>query len=181
MPLPNKQGCTIKDIYKLPDGQRAELNDGIIYNISPPSRLHQKISGQLYKTIANYIDAHSGTCEVYPASFAAFLNQDDKTYVESDISVICDKRKLSDRGCDGAPDWIIEIVSPSSQRMDYLTKLLKYRTAGVREYWSVNPITQTVQVYSFEGERNSGQYAFKETIKSSIYDDFEICLDGLLE
>lgn len=181
MPLQNKQGCTIKDIFKLPDGQRAELIDGIIYDMALPSRLHQKISGQLYKTIANYIDAHRGTCEVYSAPFAVFLNQDDKTYVEPDISVICDKHKLSDRGCEGAPDWIIEIVSPSSQRMDYLTKLLKYRASGVREYWIVNPVTQTVQTYSFENGENSMQYAFKETVKSSIYDDFEVCVDSLIK
>ena len=73
------------------------------------------------------------------APFAVFLNADDKNYVEPDISVICDKSKLTDKGCNGAPDWIIEIVSSGSRRMDYYTKLFKYRTAGVREYWIVDP------------------------------------------
>lgn len=104
-----------------------------------------------------------------------------KPYVEPDISVICDKDKLSDRGCEGAQDWVIEIVSPSSQRIDYLTKLLKYRTAGVREYWIVNPLIETVQVYSFEGAKDSVQYTFGSSIKSEIYTDLEICIADLLK
>ncbi len=86
------------------------------------------------------------------APFAVFLNDDNKNDVELDISVICDRKKLDDYGCNGAPDWIIEIISPSTQRMDYGMKLFKYRTAGVREYWIVNPIKKTVQVYFFEDE-----------------------------
>ena len=146
MPLPKEQLYTVEDIYNLPEGQRAELIDGMIFDMAPPSRIHQKISGQLHKSIANYIDRNNGSCEVYAAPFAVFLNADDKNYVEPDISVVCDKNKLSDRGCEGAPDWIIEITSPSSQRMDYLTKLWKYRSSGVREYWIVNPLKETVQV-----------------------------------
>lgn len=69
------------------------------------------------------------------APFAVFLNENNKNYVEPDINVICDKNKLSDRGCEGAPDWVIEIVSPGSRRMDYAIKLFKYRSAGVQEYW----------------------------------------------
>ena len=79
------------------------------------------------------------------------------------------------------PDWIIEIISPSSQHMDYLTKLLKYRTAGVREYWIVNPLKHTIQTYSFEGTENSIQYSFDESIPVTIYSDFEICLSDLLK
>ena len=97
------------------------------------------------------------------------------------VSVICDPDKLDDKGCNGAPDWIIEIVSPSSQHLDYLTKLLKYRTAGVREYWIVNPLKDTIQTYSFEGEENSVQYAFDEIIPVTIYSDFKICIADLLK
>lgn len=89
--------------------------------------------------------------------------------------------KLDDKGCNGVPDWIIEIVSPSSQHLDYLTKLLKYRTAGVREYWIVNPLKDTIQTYSFEGEENSVQYAFDESIPVTIYSDFKICIADLLK
>ena len=78
-------------------------------------------------------------------------------------------------------DWIIEIVSPSSQRMDYLTKLLKYRTAGVREYWIVNPMKETVQAYSFEGTEDSMQYSFSDLIGSGIFEDLRICITDMLK
>ena len=120
----NDEIYTIEDIYALPDGERAELIDGKIYYMAPPSRIHQKISWKLHQTIANYIDGQSGKCEVYAAPFAVFLNEDDINYVEPDISVICDLSKLDDKGCHGAPDWIIEITSPSSRSMDYFKKLL---------------------------------------------------------
>ena len=164
---------TIEDIYNLPDGQRAELIDGQIYYMAPTSCRHQDISGELYTDIKTYIRSHNGRCNVYPAPFAVFLNEDDKTYVEPDISVICDSDKLTDQGCKGAPDWIIEIVSPGSRRMDYFSKLFKYRTAGVREYWIVDPIKNLNVVYNFDTS-DSEQYTFADTIKAGIYDDLYI-------
>ena len=107
--------------------------------MSPPARKHQRIIGEIFAVIREYINTHNGPCEVDISPFAVFLDKDDANYVEPDISVICDPNKLTDKGCFGAPDWIIEIVSPSSRRMDYFTKLFKYRAAGVREYWIVEP------------------------------------------
>ena len=142
--------------------------------MSPPNRKHQKISGILHATIYNYIQSKNGSCEVYPAPFAVFLNKDDiTTYVEPDISVICDTSKLNDRGCIGAPDWIIEIVSPSSKYMDYFTKLMKYRNAGVREYWIVDPLKNLIITYNLESETVE-QYNFLDKVKVSIYTDLEI-------
>ena len=172
MPLAEKYSHTTEEIYALPEGKRAELIDGQIYDMAPPGRIHQELVQQLSRTIGNYIADHKGTCKVYPAPFVLFLNQDDKTYVEPDISVICDNGKLDDRGCNGAPDWVIEIVSQSSQRMDYLTKLFKYRTAGVREYWIVNPMKCTVLVYLFGENEDSTQYLFEDEIPVGIYPDF---------
>ena len=180
MPLLKNDIYTIEDIYALPAGQRAELIDGQIYNMAPPSPLHQELVMELSATLRDYIKKNNGTCKVYPAPFAVFLNQDDQNYVEPDISVICDSNKMNDRGCNGAPDFIIEIVSPSSQRMDYLTKLFKYRTAGVREYWIVNPMKQTVQVYYFGNVEDSTQYSFDDEISVGIYDDLKICITDLL-
>lgn len=137
--LTKKRRYTIDDIYALPDGKRAELIDGQIYYVAPPSRKHQTIARELFSSINSYIKSNGGSCESFFAPFAVFLNSDDKNYVEPDISVICDITKLTDKGCSGAPDWIIEIVSPGSRRADYYTKLFKYRTAGVREYWIVDP------------------------------------------
>jgi len=174
MKIPQERTYTIEDIYSLPDGQRAELIDGQMYMMTPPNRRHQHLSGKLYQAIANYIDSKNGRCEVYAAPFAVFLNEDDTNYVEPDISVICDSDKLTDDGCVGAPDWIIEIVSPSTQSRDYGIKLFKYRSAGVREYWIVNPKTQTVQVFDFENEEGSAQYSFDDEITVRIYKDLTI-------
>lgn len=140
MALSPENSYTIDDIYALPEGQRAELIDGRMYNMAPPLRLHQKLIAELVSAIHQYIRNHEGNCEVYPAPFAVFLNKDDRNYVEPDISVICDKNRLDEKGCNGAPDWILEIVSPSTQQMDYGMKLFKYCTAGLRKYWIVNPM-----------------------------------------
>lgn len=181
MPLPKSNTYTIDDIYALPEGQRAELIDGQIYDMAPPSPMHQELVMELSATLRDYIKKNGGSCKVYPAPFAVFLNEDDRNYVEPDISVICDSSKVDNRGYQGAPDFIIEIVSPSSQRMDYLTKLFKYRTAGVREYWIVNPLQRTVQVYSFEGTEDSTQYSFDDEITVTIYGDLKICVANLLK
>ena len=181
MPLPKSNTYTIDDIYALTEGQRAELIDGQIYDMAPPSPMHQELVMELSATLRDYIKKNGGPCKVYPAPFAVFLNEDDRNYVEPDISVICDSSKVDNRGYQGAPDFIIEIVSPSSQRMDYLTKLFKYRTAGVREYWIVNPLQRTVQVYSFEGTEDSTQYSFDDEITVTIYGDLKICVADLLK
>ena len=181
MPLPKSNIYTVDDIYALPEGQRAELIDGQIYDMAPPSPMHQELVMELSATLRDYIKKNGGPCKVYPAPFAVFLNEDDRNYVEPDISVICDSSKVDNRGYQGAPDFIIEIVSPSSQRMDYLTKLFKYRTAGVREYWIVNPLQRTVQVYSFEGTEDSTQYSFDDEITVTIYGDLKICVANLLK
>lgn len=180
MALLQEELYTIEDIYALPEGRRAELIDGRIFDMAPPNTRHQILVGKLTQKIANYIDAKDGGCKVIPAPFAVFLNQDDRNYVEPDVSVICDKNKLDEKGCQGAPDWIIEVVSPSSQQMDYGIKLFKYRTAGVREYWIVNPQTHTVNVFDFEKEKRSGQFRFDEEISVCIYDDFSLNFATLL-
>ena len=169
---------TIEDIYNLPDGQRAELIDGELYMMAAPGRSHQEFVHFLDRTIGNYIQNKGGDCKVYPAPFAVFLNANNDIYLEPDISVICDKNKLTDEGCKGAPDWIIEIVSPSSRAMDYNKKLLKYGTAGVREYWIVDPMQQLIMVYNFEHDTFE-QYSFSDKVKAGIYEDFEIDFAGI--
>ena len=173
MPSAQERIFTIDDIYALPDGQRAELIDGQIYYMAPPNRKHQEIVRMLTQSIANYIDHNGGSCKVYPAPFAVFLNEDDTNYVEPDISVVCDRSKLDDRGCNGAPDWVIEVVSPSSRQMDYSTKLFKYRSAGVREYWLVDPDKSRITVWNFE-EDNTEEFTFLDSVPANIYDDFSI-------
>ncbi len=175
-PIKKEEIFTIEDIYALPDGERAELIDGKIYYMAPPSWEHQRISRILHQAIANYIDRNNGKCEVLAAPFAVFLNKDDVNYVEPDISVICDISKLDEKGCHGAPDWIIEIVSPSSKPRDYMTKLFKYRAADVREYWIVDPEKQRTMVYGFENDIVE-QYDFGEYVPVGIYEGFTIKIE----
>ena len=167
---------TEEDYYNLPENVRAELINGQIYYMAAPSRIHQEILMFLSKTIANYIDSKKGPCKVYPAPFAVKLfSEDDRNGVEPDISVICDPNKLTDRGCTGAPDWIVEIVSPSNSSHDYIRKLNLYADAGVREYWIVNPQKETIFVYHLEETKfEAAAYTFQDKIKVNIYDDLLI-------
>lgn len=169
---------TIEDIYALPEGQRAELIDGELYMMAAPGRIHQELVHFFDWAIENYIREKNGDCEVYPAPFAVFLNADEETYVEPDISVICDKDKLTDKGCNGAPDWIIEIVSPGSRVMDYSKKLFKYNAAGVKEYWIADFLKNRVMVYNFE-HGTLEEYTFSDKVKAGIYEDFEIDFSGI--
>ena len=180
MPLPKENTYTTDYIYSLPEGQRAELIDGVIYDMAPPNRLHQKIQQALAWSIETYIRKNNGSCEVYPAPFAVFLNKDDKTYVEPDISIICDKSKLDDRGCSGAPDWVIEIASLSTKRTDYGVKLFKYRSAGVREYWIVDPEKQRTMIYRYEDDAAPMIVPFEQDLAVGIYNDFMINVSKLL-
>lgn len=173
MSLPKEKVYTINDIYALPDGERAELIDGNIYYMAPPSRKHQDYIIELSTIINNYIKSKKRACKTYAAPLAVFLDKNDKNYVEPDISVICDKNILTDKGCEGAPDWIIEVVSPSSKRMDYMTKLFKYRTTGVREYWIVDPDKNRIMVYYFETDFIE-DYTLLDIVKVNIFEDFEI-------
>lgn len=168
---------TIDDIYALPDGERAELIDGKIYYMAPPSTKHQRIVSNIHYRIRDYIEHNNSECEVFPSPFAVFLNENDKNYVEPDISVICDKNKLTDKGCNGAPDWIIEIVSPNSKQMDYYKKLFKYRTAEVREYWVVDSDREIVTVYNFEHD-TMVEYPFDEDVPVGIYENFSIKIES---
>ncbi len=173
MPLPKNRTYTIEDIYSLPEDERAELIDGKIYYMAPPNTRHQRLSMHLSAQILNHIQKNNGSCEVFPAPFAVYLDESSNTYVEPDISVVCDPNKINDRGCKGAPDWIIEIISPSSRRMDYYTKLFKYRMTGVREYWIVDPDKNRILIYNFETE-DTGDYTFSDTVKAGIYEDLYI-------
>ena len=162
---------TIDDIYALPDGERAELIDGKIYYMVPPNTKHQALVMDLAYQIKDYIKKNNGECQVFPAPFAVYLNENDKNYVEPDISVVCEKNKITDNGCNGTPDWVIEIVSSGSKAMDYFTKLFKYRTAGVKEYWIVDPMKQRVTVYFFEKE-SMEEYSFGGDVPVGIYEGF---------
>ncbi|MCI9438766.1 MAG: Uma2 family endonuclease [Lachnospiraceae bacterium] len=171
---------TEEDYYNLPENVRAELIGGQFYYMAAPSRMHQEILSALHAAIYNYIKSNGGSCKVYPAPFAVKISKEKDTIVEPDISVICAPDKLTDRGCTGAPDWIIEIISPGNPGHDYIRKLNLYMNSGVREYWIVNPMKSTVNVYDFEHEKGTDQYVFKDTIPVCIYENLNINIAYLL-
>ena len=124
--------------------------------------------------IFNFIKAHNGSYQVLPAPFGVFIKKDERNYFEPDISVICDQDKLDQKGCHGAPDWIIEIVSPSSRQMDYMRKLPIYKKTGVREYWIVDYDKQLISVHLLPKTDEAHLYHWEDRIKVSIYPDLEI-------
>ena len=163
-----------EDYGALPEGMRAELIDGELWDLASPSRVHREIVHELDMKLGNHIDAHVGPCKTYPTPFAMNLFADDTTFVEPDISVVCDRDKLSDRGCEGAPDFVVEVVSPSNPEMDYISKLNLYREAGVREYWICNPQRKRVVAYRFGTEAVMDTYAFSQTVPAMVFPSFEV-------
>jgi len=171
------------DYYNLPEDAKAELIDGQFYDMSAPSRVHQEISAELLTTIRQYIKSKNGSCKAYAAPFAVKPFEDDATtIVEPDISVICDHDKLTDRGCTGAPDWIIEITSPGNPEHDYIYKLQLYAAAGVREYWIVDPHKERIFVYHLEQAAFAVEtYTFQDIVRVNIYDDLLINFSEIAE
>lgn len=178
MALNSNQLYTTKDIMDLPEGVRAELIDGEIFYMATPNTIHQALLAELSYVFLRYQKSNHKKCRTYFAPYAVFISRDEYNYLEPDLLIICPHGDEDDRhqkdGCHGGPDFVLEIVSPSSRRLDYLKKLDKYEAAGVREYWIVDPQTERVHVYEFEKENLLNQYTFEDTIPVGIYGDFSI-------
>lgn len=177
---PMVQMKTTAYIEALPEGKRAELINGRVYDMGAPGTTHQRIVHGLDVIIGNYINSNHGKCEVFPAPFAVYINDDKWSYLEPDLSVICAPEKIDEKGCHGAPDWVLEVVSPSSRQMDYILKLITYRAAGVREYWIIDPDKQVVLLYHFEGDEYGRQYLFTDDIPVGIYPGFTINIADMM-
>lgn len=165
---------TLEEYEALPNDTRAEVFDGQIYYMANPSQIHQEILTELLVNIRNYLRTKNGTCRVFPAPFDVKLSEAPLTIVQPDIIIVCDPDKLDKKRCNGAPDFIIEIVSPGNPADDYIRKLYHYKNAGVREYWIVDPRRKIVTVNDFEGNLLNIQYSFDSTIKVHIYNDLFI-------
>lgn len=171
---PQPQITTLEQYEALPEDVRAEIFDGQIYYMASPSQDHQTISMELSTMLNTYLKSKKGPCRVFHAPFDVKLSDDPLTIVQPDLMVVCDKDKLDGKRCNGAPDFIIEIVSPSNPSDDYIRKPYYYKTAGVREYWIVDPRRKTVTVNCFERNLLNIQYSFESTIKVNIFDDLYI-------
>lgn len=179
MPL-RKPRMTADDYWALPEGERAELIAGELWDLTAPSRVHQEIVAELTTMFREHIARQGGSCKAYPAPFAVNLFADDSTFVEPDVSVVCDRDKLSDRGCEGAPDLVVEIVSPSSRGMDYQTKQALYGEAGVREYWIVDPSMSRTMVTRFDEDPAPLFYPFGVPVPVGVLPGLEVSIDGIV-
>jgi len=175
---PKSKKYTYADYLTWNDGGRYELIDGDVYMMSPsPSPAHQKISVGLCNQLYNYLK--DKTCDVFAAPFDVRLNADteDDTVVQPDISVICDPIKIDARGCNGAPDMVVEILSPTTARRDLVAKFNKYLAAGVREYWIVFPDTRNVMVHLLQYRQYvSHSYVDTDIINVSVLDGCQIIM-----
>lgn len=183
MPLPARKRCTYADVLTWDESERIELIYGDPVMMSPPSRSHQEISGALFSKLYNYLLGKK--CNVYHAPFGVrlFEREEDNpfnvdTFVEPDLTVVCDPSKLDDAGCKGAPEMVVEILSPSTQRHDRLTKFNLYQRAGVQEYWIVDPVSRTVSVHLLEdGSYHSpAVYTSDSSVPVSVLEDCTIDL-----
>ncbi|KAF0219030.1 MAG: hypothetical protein FD174_2419 [Geobacteraceae bacterium] len=171
-----------RDYLGWDDGERWELIDGAPHNMTPaPSRRHQEMSGELFRQFANYLSEKP--CRVYAAPFDVRIpageeaDDDITTVVQPDISIVCDRSKLDDLGCRGAPDLIVEILSPATAKKDMKYKFNRYERAGVREYWLVDPMANTVMVFTLTADGRYGRpeiYAEEEQVRVGIFEDMTV-------
>ena len=168
---PQPESLTLEQYEALPEDLRVEVFDGVVYDMASPSQEHQTISMELSTVLNTYIRGKKGSCRVFHAPFDVKLSEQPLTIVQPDLMIVCDKDKLDGKRCNGAPDFIIEIVSPGNPADDYIRKLYYYKNAGVREYWIVDPRRKNVTINFFEGNMLNVQYSFDSVIKVNIYDD----------
>lgn len=178
---PQPELMTLEQYEALPQDKRVEVFDGVIYDMASPSQDHQTISMELSTFINSYIKGKKGSCRVFHAPFDVKLTDQPLTIVQPDIMIICDKNKLDGKRCNGAPDFIIEIISPGNPADDYIRKLYYYKNAGVREYWIVDPRRKTVTINYFQANVLNVQYSFDSVIKVNIFDDLYINFSDIAE
>ena len=182
--LKKDERYTYKDYLSWQGDERWELIDGVPYCMSPaPSRLHQDIVRNIMVKFANFLEGKS--CKVYDAPFDVRLSfeeekeEDVVNVVQPDIVVVCDKKKLDDRGCKGAPDLVVEVLSPATGKKDMHEKFVLYEKAGVKEYWVIYPKDKTIVVFVLEGEKydDGTVYTVEKSITTNVLENFRLNLE----
>lgn len=176
-----KQGTyTVDDYRALPEWPRYELIDGVLYQKSSPTTGHQRALAELAFRFMDFIRSRNGSCDAFFAPLDVQLDCDDYTMVQPDFLIVCNPEQVREWGIWGAPDFVLEILSPSSKQRDMVLKLKKYEYAGVREYWIVDLEHQTVLTYAFGEDPHSGIYGFGSKVPVGIYDgELEIDLAAI--
>ena len=159
---------TVEDYYAIPDGIRVELIDGQIYDMATPVTVHQLLLVKLVIALENHINKQKGKCILLAAPLDVQLDCDDKTMLQPDIFIMCDREKITERNVYGAPDFVIEILSPSTRTRDCGLKMMKYKNAGVKEYWIVDPKKKRILVYRFEETDIPQMYGFDMKVPVSV-------------
>ena len=175
-PAPRNSGAaddrlhTLEDYLSLPDDQRVEMIDGVFYDMAAPTTVHQSIAGFLHKRFLDFVMEKKGPCFPFISPVDVQLDCDDKTVVQPDVLVVCDRSKYRNGRIWGAPDLVIEVLSPSTRRKDMQLKMYKYAGAGVREYWMVDPEKKLVVQYDLEHLEIPAIYNFRSVIPVLIWD-----------
>ena len=176
---------SVEDYYETPEGYPLELINGRFYVMESPGSKHQSIVYELGFVIGGYIKKNKGKCRVYPGPFDVELPTEKGTVVVPDITVVCDTSKVDKKGLKGVPDWVIEVLSASTQNKDKKEKLAVYEAVGVREYWIVDPFENKVCVYrqkNIAGQNGYSlpdTYTFEEEIPSGIMKGLRIRMSEL--
>ncbi|MEE0884568.1 MAG: Uma2 family endonuclease [Faecalimonas sp.] len=160
---------TLEDYYAIPDERRVELIDGVIYDMAAPTYTHQDLVLEIVYWLKDYVKKNKGKCKVYASPIDVQLDCDDKTMVQPDVIVVCDRDKIINRCLYGAPDFVVEVLSPSSAKRDTAIKLRKYKEARVREYWMIDPDKKKVIVYDWTKSEIPKVYGFDSKVPVGIF------------
>ena len=167
----DRQGeYTLEDYYALPEEQRVELINGVFYDMGAPTSPHQIIGGEIHAQLLSFRNARKGPCLPMMSPVDVQLDRDNRTMVQPDVIIVCDRSKITYKGIFGAPDFIVEVLSPSTRKKDMTLKMAKYIDAGVREYWLIDPRTRQVVVHDFEHGNIPAIYTFLDKIPVGIWD-----------
>jgi len=161
---------TIDDYMALPEDERVELIDGVFYDMAASTTIHQLIGSEIHMVLRDFIRKNHGECIPLSAPTDVQLDCDDRTIVQPDVFVVCNRDKLNYKRVYGAPDFIVEVVSPSTNKKDGTLKLSKYCNAGVREYWLVDPKKKRVVVYDLENDAFPTVYTFEDEVPVGIFE-----------
>ena len=164
---------TIDDYYAMPDEQRVELIDGVLYDMAAPTFIHQSVAMEICARLREFIRGKNGSCVPGISPLDVQLDRDDKTIVQPDVLVVCDRSKIVKGRVYGAPDFVVEILSPSTLKRDKTLKVHKYMSAGVREYWIVDIKKQSIIVYAADGEEDYDifLYSFQDKVPMNIFNN----------